>query len=260
MTRRISAKFRELRRYHRKALIPFLVAGFPSLKKTGELIFALERSGADIIELGIPFSDPMADGPVIQRAYERALKKGVTLKKILGLVRRIRKASQTPIVLMGYYNTILSYGLKSFASDSRRAGVDGVLVVDLPPEESMPLRVALRKNGIDLIGLLAPTSDKKRIRLAAKRGSGYLYYVSMTGITGSRLTDLREVRKKIRQIRRTTKLPIVVGFGIQTVAQARELGRCTDGVVIGSTLVKAIDGSRDPVKLATMLIRRFRYF
>ncbi len=255
---RISAKFRELQREHRKGLIPFLVAGYPDLKTTERLLLTMESAGADIIELGIPFSDPMADGPVIQRAYETALKKGVTLRKILRLVASVRrKGSQTPIVLMGYFNPILAYGLKAFARAAATAGVDGLLVVDLPPEESAPLDRELRKKGVDLISLIAPTSDAARVRLVARKARGYIYYVSMTGITGSRLGDLREVKRKVVEIRRHTALPVVVGFGIRKPTEASSLAKFSDGVVIGSELVRVIEKARDPVRGVASFISRF---
>ena len=252
---RIADKFRELRRRHRKALIPFIVAGDPTLSATERLIPALGRAGADLIELGVPFSDPMADGPVIQRADERALKRGTTLKKILRLVASIRNiGSQTPIVLMGYYNPILSFGVKRFAREAAAAGVDGVLIVDLPPEESGKLDGELKRKGIDRIYLLAPTSDRSRIQKVARRGSGYLYFVSMTGITGARLHRLGEVRSAVQRIKRQTRLPVVVGFGIQNRQQVLDIKKFSDGVVIGSALVKRIEARGfSAKKVATFL-------
>ncbi|MBI2981371.1 MAG: tryptophan synthase subunit alpha, partial [Deltaproteobacteria bacterium] len=182
---RISKKFIDLKRVGRKALITFITAGDPNLQTTKRLIFALEKGGADIIELGVPFSDPMADGPIIQKASERALKKGTTLSKILKLVREVRKTTEIPILLMGYYNPILSYGLKRFATGAVRSEVDALLVVDLPPEVAGPLKRELKKKKIDLIFLLAPTSTPERVQKVCRIGSGFLYFVSVTGITGS---------------------------------------------------------------------------
>ncbi len=241
---RIQSTFRELRRWRRKALIPFIVAGDPSLAATGRLLPELEKAGADLIELGIPFSDPMADGPVIQRADERALRRGATLKKILRLVASVRRRGlQIPIVLMGYYNPILAYGLKRFAREAGCAGVDGILVVDLPPEESGELDVELRRSRIDRIYLLAPTSDRTRIQKKKKKGSGYLYFVSMTGITGARLNRLGEVRSAVQKIKRQTRLPVVVGFGIRNRQQVNKIVKFSDGVVIGSSLIERLSVS-----------------
>ena len=237
---RIQSKFRELKRRVEKGLIPFVTAGDPSLAVTKKLILSLERGGADIIELGVPFSDTMADGPVIQKASERALAKGTTLTKVIALVREVRKTSRIPLLLMGYYNPILSYGLAKYAQDAARAGVDATLVVDLPPEESAELDRELKKAGIDLIYLLTPTSDAERIRLVTRRARGFIYFVSITGITGARLRSEQEVRKKVRQIRRHTKLPIAVGFGISRPDQAHAMSKAADGVVVGSALVDLI--------------------
>lgn len=220
-----------------------MVAGYPSLEATRRAFFDMERAGADLIELGIPFSDPMADGPVIQRASEAALKKGITLGKVLRLVRTLRERSETPVILMGYYNPILAFGLRRFAKEAAKAGVDGTIVVDLPPEESAPLDRELKRRGIDLIGLLTPTSDPKRIAKVVKRGRGFIYYVSMTGITGGRLKGSEGIRRSLLQIRKRTKLPILVGFGIRTPREAKEVARWSDGVVVGSEIIRRGRGS-----------------
>ncbi len=222
-------------------MIPFITAGDPNLAATKKLILALERGGADIVELGIPFSDPMADGPVIQKASERALAKGTTLAKVIGLVREVRRQTQIPILLMGYYNPILAYGLRRYAVDAAKTGVDATLIVDLPPEESAELDRELKKVGIDLIYLLTPTSDRERIQKVARRARGFIYFVSVTGITGARLKSLQEIRNKVSEIRRYTRLPIAVGFGITQPSQAKEMARFADGVVIGSALVRQIE-------------------
>ena len=237
---RIEKKFRRLRTEGRKGLIPFITAGDPSLGVTEKLICALESAGADIIELGIPFSDPMADGPVIQAASERALKKGTTLEKVLRLVQKIRRKSSIPIVLMGYFNPILAMGIDRFAERAALAGVDGVLVVDLPPEEAVGLRKKLKEKGLNQIFLLAPTSDSERIGRVVRLSSGYLYYVSLTGITGAKLTLSGEIDRQIRQIRKRSPLPIVIGFGITSPNQAGQAASLADGVVIGSALVRLI--------------------
>lgn len=237
---RISNTFARLKKEGRKALIPFITAGDPSLAETEKLIFSMEEAGADIIELGVPFSEPMADGPVIQAASERALKKGATLSGILGLVEKVRKKSQIPILLMGYYNPIFIMGHDVFAKKAAKAGVDAVLIVDLPPEEAAPLRSELKKNKIDLVCLLAPTSDDGRIQKAARLATGFIYYVSLTGVTGAQLTMTAEIGDQIRKIRAKTKTPIAVGFGISRPDQAKHLSKQADGIVIGSALVQLI--------------------
>jgi tryptophan synthase alpha chain len=234
---RIESRWKSLRAEGRKALITFVTAGDPDLQTTKELVSTLEKGGADIIELGVPFSDPMADGPVIQKASERALVQGTTLEKVIQLVREIRQQTQIPLLLMGYYNPIFAYGLKKFAKEAARAGVDAVLVVDLPLEESEELDEELKKVGMDLIYLLTPTSDTRRIRLALERARGFLYFVSMTGITGTKLRSEAEVKKKVKEVKHLTSLPVAVGFGISTPEQAREVSQIADGVVVGSALV-----------------------
>lgn len=237
---RLSRKFAELKKKKKKALITFITAGDPSLAKTEKLIFTLERAGADIIELGVPFSDPMADGPVIQASSERALKKGTDLAKILKLVSRVRKKTQIPILLMGYYNPFFVMGCDVFAKKAAEAGVDGVLTVDLPPEEAAPFARLLKKRKIDPIFLLAPTSDSERIRKAARMGSGFLYYVSLTGITGAKLSITDELKKQVRRIRSLSRLPVAVGFGISQPAEALAIAKMADGIVIGSALVRLL--------------------
>jgi tryptophan synthase alpha chain len=245
----------------RKALIPFITAGDPNLSTTKRLIDSLEKGGANIVELGIPFSDPMADGPVIQRASERALAKGVTLKKVLALVREVRRKSRIPILLMGYYNPIFAYGLKKYAHDAAKAEIDATLVVDLPPEESAELDRELKKVGIDLIYLLTPTSDSERIRKVARLARGFIYFVSMTGITGAILKSEEGIHKKVAEIRRQTSLPIAVGFGISRPDQAAKIGKFADGVVIGSALVSLIHrqtSSKNLLQQAEEFIRKIK--
>lgn len=237
---RISKKFKEAQKRKGKLLATFITAGDPSESMTEKLILAMEKGGADIIELGVPFSDPMADGPVIQKASERALAKGMTLKKVLQIVRNVRKKTQIPILLMGYYNPILAHGLRRYAADASKAGVDATLVVDLPPEESSDLDRELKKVGLDLIYLLAPTSDLERIRQVGSRARGFIYFVSITGITGARLKSEKEIQKKVTQIRTQTKVPIAIGFGITNADQAKKMSKIGDGIVIGSALVSLI--------------------
>lgn len=238
---RISYRLEELRNRGEKALVTFITAGDPDLKTTEELIAVLDRSGADIIELGVPFSDPMADGPTIQLASERALAAGTTLPGILKMVSSVRQMSQIPLLLMGYFNPVLQYGLEQFAIDAAAAGVDGLLIVDLPPEESDDLQRILTMHGIDLIYLLTPTSDESRIRLVRKRGSGFLYYVSVTGVTGARTEISGSVAGAVDRIKGLTDLPLVVGFGVSTPEQAGQIALHADGVVVGSALVKLFE-------------------
>ncbi|HEY7163590.1 MAG TPA: tryptophan synthase subunit alpha [Candidatus Binatia bacterium] len=238
---RIDAKFAELRGRGEAALIPFITAGDPDLKTTLKILASLENAGADCIELGVPFSDPTADGPTIQRSSERALKNGLTLPAILEVVKQFRKKSATPLILFGYYNPFFRYGLQKFAGDAKRAGVDGVLCVDLPPEESGELKRCLDVEGLDLIFLLAPTSDENRINQVARLGRGFLYYVSVTGITGARRSLDRELREKVAGIREHSSLPIGVGFGISTPKQAAAVAEFADAAVVGSALVAAIE-------------------
>lgn len=258
MSSRIRKTFQRLQKAQHKALIPFITAGDPSLAVTKKLVPALAAAGADIIELGVPFSDPMADGPVIQRADERALKHGTSLREILKLVKEVRKTTQVPILLMGYYNPILSYGLKTYAAAARQAGVDATLVVDLPPEEAGPLKKELRKVGIDLIFLLTPTSDAERIRLVARQASGFVYFVSMTGVTGGALRGEQEIRTQVQAIKKQIKLPVVIGFGISNSAQARQMAKIGDGVVIGSALVASLEKSHNAVSTATRFLLGYR--
>ncbi|MEZ4598456.1 MAG: tryptophan synthase subunit alpha [Syntrophotaleaceae bacterium] len=237
---RIEATFERLRQRRETGLILFITAGDPDLDTTEKLIHALVESGADLIELGFPFSDPMADGPTIQAASERALAAGATLEKILEMVCRVRQHTNIPIVLMGYYNPVFSYGNQKFAADAARAGVDGLLLVDLPPEEDQELYQPLQKEGLCLIRLLAPTTPAVRIDSLVARGEGFLYYVSMTGVTGSRKVDAEAIELEVRELKTRCDLPVAVGFGISSPEDARAVGRFADAVVVGSALVKII--------------------
>jgi tryptophan synthase alpha chain len=244
---RIQGRFQALGRDKRKALIPYITAGDPHPSLTVPLMRALVEAGADILELGVPFSDPMADGPVIQRAGERALKHGVGLSDVLKLVSEFRKSdTATPVVLMGYANPIEAMGTEEFVAAARAAGVDGVIVVDYPPEECEPFAAMAQKAGIDPIFLLAPTSTDKRIEQVARVGSGYLYYVSLRGITGAANIDFSEISSRIPRIRAATRLPIGVGFGIRDAESARRVAQSADAVVIGSRIIQEIEaGSAD---------------
>jgi len=241
MSRRIDHVFQQTRRTGRKALIPYIMAGDPDMDLTRRLVPELEAAGADIVELGIPFSDPIADGPVILRAAMRALVHDTSLAEVLRAVRDIRRDCRVPIVLMSYYNPICQYGEDAFAADAVAAGVDGVIVPDLPPEEGAGLIRAARAADLATIFLLAPTSDPGRIRKVARVCRGFIYYVSLTGITGARLTDHGDVAGRIADIRKATDKPVAVGFGIATPEQARDLGRMADGVIVGSALVRVIE-------------------
>jgi len=239
--RRIEATFARLRAEGRKGLVPYITAGDPHPRHTVALMHALVAAGADIVELGVPFSDPMADGPVIQLACERALAHGTSLADVLGMVKEFRRRdAKTPVVLMGYLNPIESMGLQSFAKRATAAGVDGVLVVDLAVEEAPDFAPALRAQGLDCIFLLAPTSPPKRIEAIAREGSGYLYYVSLKGVTGAKSLDIGEVHAKLAEVRRHAQLPIAVGFGVRDPKTAAQVGSVADAVVVGSALVGEI--------------------
>ena len=239
---RIATTFKSLQACKRKALIPFITAGDPDPGQTLPLMRALVAGGADIIELGVPFSDPMADGPTIQRASERALSYGVSLRIVMGMVREFRKAdATTPVVLMGYANPIEAYGAEGFARDAASAGVDGVLIVDYPPEECERFAGLLKSSGIDPIFLLAPTSLESRYADVARLGSGYIYYVSLKGVTGSATIDLDEVARRIPLIREKVGMPVGVGFGIRDAVSAARIAGVADAVVIGSKIIETIE-------------------
>jgi tryptophan synthase alpha chain len=241
---RIAATFESLKKHGRKALIPFITAGDPDPAMAVPLMHALAKAGADVIELGVPFSDPMADGPTIQRASERALKHGTSLKQVIGFVAEFRKTNDTtPVVLMGYANPIEAMGYERFAESARDAGVDGVLVVDYPPQEAAQFSELLERHSIDIIFLLSPTSTDSRIREVARYARGYVYYVSLRGVTGAANLDIGEVAKKLPEIRAHIKLPIGVGFGIRDAQTARAVAEVADAVVIGSRLVQEIESS-----------------
>lgn len=241
---RIAQTFSRLREQRKKALIPFVTCGDPSPELTVPLMHAMVKAGADVIELGIPFSDPMADGPAIQRSSERAIKQGVGLRNVLGYVAEFRKTDdQTPVVLMGYANPIEHMGYEAFAKTARASGVDGVLVVDYPPDEGGDLFRHLSEQQIDPIFLLAPTSNEARIAAVAKLAQGYIYYVSLKGVTGASNIDLAEVTARLPRIKAVTKLPIGVGFGIRDAATAKSIASIADAVVIGSRVIQEIEQS-----------------
>jgi tryptophan synthase alpha chain len=246
----IEKKFAELQKRGEAALIPFVTAGDPNLATTLKILRALEKGGADCIELGIPFSDPTADGPTIQRSSERALKNGLSLPRILQLVRQFRRTSEVPIVLFGYFNPIFHYGLENFCRAAARAGADGILCVDLPPEESAELKRWTDAEGLDLIFLLSPTSGPDRVQLVAGKGRGFIYYVSVTGVTGARQALDDQLRSQVARVRRATSLPVGVGFGISTPKQAAWIASFADAAVVGSALVERIEKAKGGVEKA----------
>jgi len=238
---RIARRFADLKAARRGGLVTFVTAGDPDPDSSLKLLAGLPAAGADLIEIGMPFSDPMADGPVIQEAGQRALKQGMTLRRTLELVRGLRSRDDaTPIVLMGYYNPIYRYGPEAFASDAVAAGVDGVIVVDLPPEEDVELAQPARAARLDLIRLATPTSDDRRLPHIVERASGFIYYVAIAGITGTRSADSSEVAAAVARLRRFTQLPIAVGFGIRTPEQAAAVARAADAAVVGTSLVQRL--------------------
>lgn len=235
---RIGKTFRKLRRENAKAFIPYIMAGYPDIESSKKLIRTLEECGADIIELGVPFSDPLADGPAIQQAAQAALESGVTLHRVIELVSSIRNSVTIPLILMTYYNPVFKYGEEKFVRDATAAGVDGVIIPDLPPDEAGSLIRLSKKAGFDTVFLMAPTSTDERIRKIAKASSGFIYYVSMTGITGSRLSMDASIASHISGIRKETDKAVAVGFGISTPEEAAVVSEFADGVIVGSAIVK----------------------
>jgi tryptophan synthase alpha chain len=247
---RITSCFAALRERREAALVPYIMAGDPDLDVTRALLRAAAEAGADLIELGVPFSEPTADGPVIQRAGLRALKSGASIRQVLELVAELRRAGlEIPIVLFGYYNPVFRYGTERFCADAAAAGVDGVLVVDLPPEEADELWKPARAAGLEVIFLLAPTSDASRVRAVTRKASGFIYFVSMTGITGTKAIDTDEVRRMVGELRDSCSLPIGVGFGITTPAEAAIVASYADAVVVGSAIVRLIESKSEAADL-----------
>ena len=256
MTNRIQATFNDLQTKKQAALIPYIMAGDPSLDVTESLVLTLEKAGADLIELGVPFSDPIADGPVIQQAAERALKSGTSLTAILKMVRSIRKQSNIPLILMTYYNSIMAMGEEQFCSQAVKSGIDGIIVPDMPPEESDVLCQASAKfGGPVVIFLLAPTSTKARQTEVGNRTEGFIYYVSITGITGAKLSDMKNIEGNVRKIQKSSRNPVAVGFGISTPEQANEVSQFADGVIVGSALVQQIHDNHQETTLNSCVER-----
>lgn len=254
---RLTDTFQRLKGKQKKALVPYIMAGDPQLDTTLPLMHEMVAAGADIIELGVPFSDPMADGPVIQLAAERALAAGASLAKVLELVTKFRQRDGiTPVVLMGYLNPVESMGYAEFADRAAKAGVDALLLVDLPPEEAEAVQPLFRQHGLDLIFLLAPTTTDERTRKVSSLGSGYLYYVSLKGITGAATLDIDDVRQHLSRVRSHTNLPVCVGFGIKDTTSAAAIAAIADGVVVGSALVRQIGEGRSREAVALLAAMR----
>ena len=256
---RISETFARLKEEKRKALILYLSAGDPSMRATEKLIPELFKAGGDIIEIGVPFSDPLADGPIIQKSFVKSLKRGTNLKQILAMVTKVRKVTDKPLVLMSAYNIIYNHGLKKFAADAAKAGVDGVILPDLIPEEAGEILPLLEAKGIDPIFLAAPTSGKDRVKKVASVTKGFLYYISVSGITGQKKPTTAEVKRQVELIRKQTKTPVACGFGISTPEQAKAIGAVTDGVIIGSALVRIVSESgKEAAKEAVKFVKKMR--
>lgn len=256
MTSRIERTFKRLKKEGKKAFIPYIMAGDPFLQRTKDILLLFEKCGADIVELGVPFSDPLADGPTIQRSSERALKNGVTLRKVLSLVSDLRQKTSIPIVLMTYYNPVFKYHDNDFIKDAKDAGVDGVIIPDLPPDEAADFIKISKKAIINTIFLIAPTSTEDRIKKVIKASSGFIYYVSITGITGSTLLLDGSMEVLISKIKKYTDKPIAVGFGVSTPLEATAVARLSDGVIVGSAIVKRIHEAPDGLESYLMSLRK----
>ena len=254
---RIESTFKNIISKGEKVLIAYVMAGDPTLKQTEQIVLEIEKAGADVIEIGVPFSDPVADGPTIQAAAERALRQGVTLRNVLDLVSTLRRQTKIPLILMTYCNPIYAFGIEAFFKGAKGAGVDGLIIPDLPPEEAKEFILHGRRHLIDLIFLIAPTTPPDRIQKIVKIGAGFIYYVPLTGVTGSKLTDKEAVRERLRQLKSMTDRPIAAGFGISTPEEAKQIAQEADGIIVGSALVRIIETSQsDPnylLSLATLV-------
>ncbi|MCG3777820.1 MAG: Tryptophan synthase alpha chain [Nitrospira sp.] len=261
MTSRLDRTFTALKQQGEKALIAYVMAGDPSLQVTEELVVALEEAGADVIELGVPFSDPIADGPVIQQAAERALRSKTSLRTILPMVARLRARTEIPLVLMAYYNNIHAFGPERFCHEAVQAGVDGLIVPDMPPDEAGPLKGPAAAAGLQLVCMIAPTSTADRRAFVASESQGFIYYVSLTGITGAKLLNVADVEKNVAKIRKVTKVPVAVGFGVATPEDAANVAAIADGVIVGSAIVKkmvAYQQQPDMVKQVAGFVRSLK--
>jgi tryptophan synthase alpha chain len=254
---RIEKKFRQLKTNNKKAFIAFITAGFPDLATTAKLVLSFEKNGVDIVELGVPFSDPLADGPAIQRASEYSLKRGTNLPKILGLVKKLRRDTDIPICLMTYYNPVFCFGESNFINESVSAGVDGVIIPDLPPEEAKSFISYANKSGLFNICFVSPTTSDERIKVIAKKAKGFIYYVSLTGVTGMRSKLSTDLRTNLAKIKKTISLPVCVGFGISNVSQVKYASRFSDGVIIGSAIVEKI---KKNIRRRSSLVQRVTNF
>lgn len=248
MSSRIEKTFKKLIKQGKKAFIPYIMAGDPSLDATKEIVLLFEECGADIVELGVPFSDPLADGPTIQQAAERALQNGVTLRKVIALAEDLRQVTQIPLILMTYFNPVMKYGVENFVRDAAHAGVDGVIIPDLPPDEAGDLLSLANPASLNVIFLLAPTSTDERIKKVARASRGFIYYVSITGITGGALLLDSSLHASISKIKHFSNKPVAVGFGVSTPGEAAEVAQLADGVIVGSAIIKKYRESPDTVK------------
>jgi len=256
VTTRISETFKRLQKEGKKAFIPYIMSGDPSLEKTKDIVLLFEECGADIVELGVPFSDPLADGPVIQRASERALKNKITLRKVISHVRELRSFTQIPLVLMTYFNPVFKYGIERFVKDAKDAGVDGVIIPDLPPDEAADFILLARKTALDTIFLLAPTSTEERIKKVVKASTGFIYYVSITGTTGASLLLDGSMEALISNIKRYTDKPVAVGFGVSNPENASAVAKISDGVIVGSAIVRISHENPDELKSYLLSLRK----
>jgi len=238
---RIEATLKNINLLGEKALIAYVMAGDPNLEESGRIILEIEKAGADIIEIGVPFSDPVADGPTIQKAAERALRHNVSIRDILSLVTQLRRQTKIPLILMSYANPIFVYGIEAFFKEARKAGINGVIIPDLPPEEAKDFLLHARRRLIDMIFLVAPTSPRERVKKILKIGSGFIYYVPLTGVTGSKLGDTDDIGLRVAALKSLTDLPVAAGFGISSPEDAKALSREADGVIVGSALVRIIE-------------------
>ena len=252
---RIEEKFKKLKKAKKKAFVVYIMAGDPNIEATRKLVLGLDKIGVDIVELGVPFSDPLADGPTIQAASQRALKNKINLDNIFNLVKRIRKSSQIPLALMTYYNLVFKYGESGFLQKAKQSGVDGIIIPDLIPEEAGNIIGCAKKLKLSTIFFLAPTSSNKRIKLVSKLSSGFIYYVSLTGVTGARKKLSSDLSLKLKKIKRLTKKPVCVGFGISKVSQVKQASRISDGVIVGSAIVKNIQNNIKRKDLADRVLR-----
>lgn len=254
---RIAEKFKQLKADNKKALVTFITAGDPTSEKSLSVLEQLPDSGADFIEIGMPFTDPMADGPAIQASSLRALENGMSLKGVLELLKNFRtKNSATPVILMGYFNPIYKYGCENFVQDAKEAGADGLIIVDLPPEEDEELRIPAQQAGLDLIRLVTPTTIGMRLNTVLENASGFLYYVSITGVTGTKSANIEEVGSHIQQIKQKTDLPVAVGFGIKTPDDAANMSKIADAVVVGSAIVENIKENQEDNKVSAIISKQ----